>query len=50
MFLAEEVIARAWVTEVEGRDIFVEGVLLSTEMVEVTTATSRWRQMRYEPT
>ncbi|PDH68267.1 MAG: hypothetical protein CNE88_05900 [Acidimicrobiales bacterium MED-G01] len=49
-FLAEEVIARAWVTEVEGRDIFVEGVLLSSEMVEVTTATSRWRQMRYEPT
>ena len=39
-----------WVTEVEGRDIFVEGVLLSTEMVEGTTATSRWRQMRYEPT
>ena len=49
-FLAEEVIARAWVTEVEGRDIFVEGVLLSAEMVEVTTATSRWRQIRYEPT
>jgi uncharacterized protein (TIGR00369 family) len=49
-FLAEEVVARAWVTEVEGRDIFVEGVLLSSEMVEVTTATSRWRQMRYEPT
>jgi len=49
-FLAEAVIARAWVTEVEGRDIFVEGVLLSSEMVEVTTATSRWRQMRYEPT
>lgn len=49
-FLAEEVVARAWVVNIDGRDIYVEGVLLSSEMVEVTTATSRWRQMRYQPT
>ena len=49
-FLAEEVIGRAWIVDVKDRDIFVEGVLLSSELVEVTTATSRWRQMRYEPT
>ena len=48
-FLAKEVTARAWVVDVDGRDIYVEGVLLSSEMVEVTTANSRWRQMRYEP-
>jgi len=49
-FLSEEVVARAWVVNIDGRDIYVEGVLLSSEMVEVTTATSRWRQMRYQPT
>jgi len=49
-FLAEEVVCRAWVVDIKDRDIFVEGVLLSSELVEVTTATSRWRQMRYEPT
>tara|TARA_B100000085_G_scaffold11937_2_gene10337 strand:- start:8124 stop:8621 length:498 start_codon:yes stop_codon:yes gene_type:complete len=49
-FLAEEVIGRAWIVDVKDRDIFVEGVLLSSELVEVTTASSRWRQMRYEPT
>tara|TARA_Y100001970_G_scaffold192210_1_gene233604 strand:- start:14639 stop:15118 length:480 start_codon:yes stop_codon:yes gene_type:complete len=49
-FLSEEVTARAWVVKIDGRDIYVDGVLLSSEMVEVTTATSRWRQMRYQPT
>ena len=49
-FIAEEVIGRAWIVNIDDRDIFVEGVLLSSELVEVTTATSRWRQMRYEPT
>lgn len=49
-FLAEEVIGRAWIVDVKDRDIFVKGVLLSSELVEVTTASSRWRQMRYEPT
>jgi len=48
-FIANEVIGRAWVVAVEDRDIYVESVLLSSDMREVTTATSRWRQMRTEP-
>ena len=48
-FIANEVIGRAWVVAVEDRDIYVESVLLSSDMRELTTATSRWRQMRTEP-
>ena len=48
-FIADEVIRRAWVAAVEDRDIYVESVLLSSEMRELTTATSRWRQMGTEP-
>ena len=49
-FLANEVICRAWVTEIDGRDIYAEGALLSADAAPSTKATSRWRQMRYEPT
>lgn len=48
-FIANEVIGRAWVVAVKERDIYVESVLLSSDMRELTTATSRWRQMRTEP-
>ncbi|SUZ64138.1 uncharacterized protein METZ01_LOCUS16992 [marine metagenome] len=48
-FTADEVIGRAWVVAVAGRDIHVKAVLLSSDMVELTTAESRWRQMGTEP-
>ena len=48
-FIANEVIGRAWVVASEDSDIYVESVLLSSDMRELTTATSRWRQMRTEP-
>ena len=48
-FIDDEVIGRAWVVGVKDRDVHVQGVLLSSEMAELTTAESRWRQMRTEP-
>lgn len=48
-FIADEVIARAWVVAIEDRGIYVEAVLLSSDMIELTTAKSRWQQMRAEP-
>jgi acyl-CoA thioesterase FadM len=48
-FIADEVIARAWVVAIEDSDIYVEAVLLSSDMIELTTAKSRWQQMRAEP-
>ncbi len=41
-----EVVAKALVTSVEGRDIFVQGSIVDPEGTVLTEATSRWRQLR----
>jgi uncharacterized protein (TIGR00369 family) len=46
VMLADEVVARARLVNIDGRDMFVEGAIVDSKGVELTTATSRWRQLR----
>lgn len=48
--MAEEVVVRARLVEVDGRDLHVEGVIVGTDGTALTTARSRWRQLREVPT
>jgi acyl-CoA thioesterase FadM len=41
-----EVVAKALVTGVDGRDIFVQGSIVDPDGTVLTEATSRWRQLR----
>ncbi|MDE0845575.1 MAG: PaaI family thioesterase [Actinomycetota bacterium] len=41
-----EVVARAKVLEIEGRDIHVSGAIYGVDGAELTSAVSRWRQLR----
>ncbi len=44
-----EVVARARLTSIDGRDLFVEGAIVSDDGTVLTSATSRWRQLRDVP-
>ena len=44
--MADEVIARARLRRVEGRDVHIDGALVSEAGEVLTEATSRWRQLR----
>jgi uncharacterized protein (TIGR00369 family) len=44
--LDEEVVARAHLVSVDGRDLFVDGAIVGPDGTELTTARSRWRQLR----
>lgn len=43
------VTARAWLTGVDGRDLHVEGAIVGADGTMLTTAVSRWRQLRDVP-
>ncbi len=43
--MADDVIARARVDRVDGRDIHVSGALVAADGTTLTEATSRWRQL-----
>ena len=49
VLIADEVVARARLTSVDGRDLHVEGAIVSTDGTVLTGATSRWRQLRDVP-
>ena len=49
VLIADEVIARARLTGVDGRDLHVEGAIVATDGTVLTGATSRWRQLRKVP-
>ena len=49
VLIADEVIARARLTGVDGRDLHVEGAIVATDGTVLTGATSRWRQLRNVP-
>ena len=49
VLIADEVVARARLQRVDGRDLFVEGAIVSSDGTLLTTATSRWRQLRSIP-
>lgn len=42
--------ARARLTSIDGRDLHVEGAIVADDGTELTTAVSRWRQLREVPT
>lgn len=44
-----EVVVRARLTEVDGRDLHVEGAIVGADGTLLTTAVSRWRQLRDLP-
>ncbi len=44
--LAEQVLARATLVEVDGRDIHIDGSIVSDDGTVLTEARSRWRQLR----
>lgn len=46
VLLADEVVARARLIEVDGRDLRVEGAIVGEDGTVLTGATSRWRQLR----
>ena len=46
--MSTDVVARARVERVDGRDMFVSGAIVDPEDVALTEATSRWRQLRLE--
>ncbi len=46
VMLADEVVARARLVEVDGRDLRVEGAIVGHDGTVLTSATSRWRQLR----
>lgn len=41
-----EVVARAQVVRVDGRDLYVHAEIVAADGAELTTARSRWRQLR----
>ena len=43
--MADEVVARARLVRVEGRDVHVEAAIVDAEGNELTRAVSRWRQL-----
>jgi len=47
--IADEVVVRARLREVDGRDLYVEGAIVGAGGELLTTATSRWRQLRDVP-
>ena len=49
VLIADEVVVRARLTGVDGRDLFVEGAIVAGDGTPLTTATSRWRQLREVP-
>ena len=50
VLIDEEVVVRARLIEVAGRDLHVEGAIVGADGELLTTATSRWRQLRDVPT
>lgn len=44
--MADEVVAQARLTRVDGRDLYVEGSIIASDGAPLTTAHSRWRQLR----
>ena len=44
--MSREVLARAKVIEIKGKDIHVSGAIYGLDGAELTTALSRWRQLR----
>jgi acyl-CoA thioesterase FadM len=44
-----EVVARARLHGVDGRDFYVEGAIVAADGTVLTSATSRWRQLREIP-
>ena len=50
VLMADEVVVRARLTSVDGRDLHVEGAIVGENGTLLTTAVSRWRQLREVPT
>ncbi len=46
--MASDVIARARIERVDGRDIYVNGAIVNTDDQALTEASSRWRQLRVD--
>lgn len=44
--MADEVVARAKLVRVDGRDVHVDGAIVDDDGNELTSASSRWRQLR----
>lgn len=49
VLIADEVVARARLAAVDGRDLHVEGAIVASDGTVLTSATSRWRQLRDVP-
>ena len=49
VLIADEVIARARLTGIDGRDLHVEGAIVAADGTVLTSAISRWRQLRDVP-
>lgn len=47
--ISEEVVVRARLVDIDGRDLHVEGAIVAADGTPATTATSRWRQLRDIP-
>lgn len=47
--IADEVVVRARLTGVDGRDLHIEGAIVGSDGELLTTAVSRWRQLRAVP-
>lgn len=47
--MADEVVVRARLVEVDGRDLHIEGAIVGADGTLLTTALSRWRQLRDVP-
>lgn len=44
--MADEVVARAVIDRIDGRDIYVTGAIVNDDGEALTAASSRWRQLR----
>ena len=49
VLIADEVVVRARLVEVDGRDLHIEGAIVGADGTLLTTAVSRWRQLREVP-
>lgn len=47
--IADEVVVRARLVSVDRRDLHIEGAIVAADGTLLTTATSRWRQLRDVP-